>query len=357
MSGLTDIEHIDQKEYSELVELVIKNNMNIITLGPSGTGKTVIPIQICEALKLPYKIINLSVLERPDLIGVPYVHEGRTIYAPPIFLPMKDDPNTVLILDELDKVSEDLQAPLLEILQFNAVNSEALKIQAIIATGNLLDEGAHSRLLNRALTNRALVYQLTPTLDHFETYAIKSGFHPLLVQFIHTHTEFWHKPNYSDTAYAQPCPRMWEFASEALKKMDDDATPAFKTRVIAGYVGTEASLSFLTWLEYYRDLDAPINDLLEHGIHPQETSIDKRLMCATAVISKLCRLAEQKTKKAEMRKKAANIFGWLKTLEGDIIYGAMSVAKNTLDVLFDKYELSELEDFEEIVSYVEEVAA
>lgn len=364
MSGLTNIEPIDQAHYYEMLDFVIQKGMNIITLGPSGTGKTVIPMQVCKKRKLKYVLVNLSVLERTDLLGIPYADENnRTVYAPPKFLPMGADEDTVIIFDEMDKVSEDLQAPLLELLQFQSVNGQKLNIKAIVATGNLPDEGAFSHLLNKALTNRALVFELVPSPQLFRKHAVKSGYDSMIVQFITVHEEFWLKPDPSETAYATPCPRMWQEASDALKNLPEDASVDMKYRIIAGYVGHEAAMKFRIWLEYYRDLDGPIMDLFERGIHPEELDIDKKLILATAVVHKLCRTAT--TVKSgtdvlspkQMKQRAANVFGWLKGLEGDIMYGAISVAKHNIDLLFEKYNLSEVEEFEEVLAYVDSVAA
>lgn len=89
---LTDVPDIDQKTMARVMRFGIRDNKNILVLGPSGGGKTFIAIDVAntEGCRLIY--INLAVLERTDFQGFPVISDDKTLvsYATPDFLPFAD---------------------------------------------------------------------------------------------------------------------------------------------------------------------------------------------------------------------------------------------------------------------------
>ncbi len=163
---LNDIYEIDQATLADVYDFTIDSKGNTIVFGASGIGKTEMAIQAAQRKGFKkfgepggYYYLNLSVLESVDLTGLPKIENNLTTFCPPDFLPFldKDKPKqkpSILIVDEIDKASDELQNPCLELFQFRSVNGKKLNIDAIIATGNLPDERAKSRALSHALTNR-----------------------------------------------------------------------------------------------------------------------------------------------------------------------------------------------------------
>jgi len=184
MVDLVDIKTVDQKQLETLALGTILSGGAQIVLGPSGTGKTFIFKQVCEQLKVKAIYLNLSVLERPDLMGIPYRDGKRQQWATPQYVPLEGDEEAVIILDELDKASEDLQAPLLEFIQFRTINGLKTNIKAVLATGNLPDEGAYSNLLSKALTGRCIIHELKPEFNYWVDWMVKEKKNPLPVGFL-----------------------------------------------------------------------------------------------------------------------------------------------------------------------------
>lgn len=89
---LTDVPQINQKNFKTLVRTAIRCGSNILVIGPSGGGKTIIANEACreEACRLIY--INLAVLERTDFQGFPVISDDKKLvsYATPEYLPFAD---------------------------------------------------------------------------------------------------------------------------------------------------------------------------------------------------------------------------------------------------------------------------
>ena len=59
-------------------------------------------------------VLDLSLLEPPDLVGLPIVTAGRTTYALPQVLP--SDGAGILMLEELNRAERYIQQPALQLL-------------------------------------------------------------------------------------------------------------------------------------------------------------------------------------------------------------------------------------------------
>ena len=116
---LTNVREINQKEFKSMAKFAIRNGGNIMVLGPSGGGKTIITKEAAAEEKCNMIYINLSVLERTDFQGFPVISDDRSLvsYATPDFLPFADtdirDERNALIafrdsLSEKDKKNGDV---------------------------------------------------------------------------------------------------------------------------------------------------------------------------------------------------------------------------------------------------------
>src|ERR1700678_2771262 len=130
----------------------IQASSNIFVVGRRGSGKSAICHQQIEAADHHEAYANLSTYERVDLGGYPNLspsskedkkeHFIRYI-LPLIYEPMiYGDKPVVLLFDEVDKVSSELWAPLLEIIHEKSINGRKLpNLRSVLMTGNLISEG------------------------------------------------------------------------------------------------------------------------------------------------------------------------------------------------------------------------
>ena len=369
MPILTNVHEIDQSTYKAVLDFNINTRNNLLVLGMAGTGKTEMAQQACDRWGAsvgrndsPYIYLNLSVLEAPDLIGLPIITADKRVdYAVPKFLPRKEgtdaDPGKqfILVVDELDKAKPELQNPLLELFQFHSINGTPLDIQAIIATGNLPEEGAFSQPISMALTNRCKVYRLTHSFDAWREWAQENNVNPLVIGFLSKNQEYLCMPSVEGdpTAYCRPSPRSWAQAAKELNLTNPkDHSVDFQSMLVAGRVGTAAAVKFRTWLDYYRHVEPLVDELWEKGKSPpmNDMTIDKQLVCAIAavdMVAQACRKqpktpADKQKQMDEVQKGAKNVFSWVKQLSGEFQIGAV---KSTLNMkLIQDFQLTKIKE-------------
>lgn len=337
------ISNINQSE--DIVFDLVVPDLESFAAGGFVNHNTELAIQRVKNYNLSHYHVNLSVLEPPDLVGLPFTREGKTSYAPPEFLPWLSEesgPPVTLLLDELDKAHQDLQNPLLELLQFHSVNGRKLNLQGIICTGNLPDENAFSRKVSHALTNRCSIYKVKHDFQPWRKWAVEVGLNPLIVSFLQSNQDFLLVKERSGdpTAYCSPSPRSWTYAARDLDKLDydkfaerykqeqadelsevelpedilkaeiDEKFIGQQFRIIAGRVGVSAALQLKMWLTYYRDLEPVINEILDTGLSQRQLTSDQQIICATSVLSGM-KQRFSRMKQSEKPVLADRVFGWM----------------------------------------------
>ena len=339
---LTNIVEITQDVYQDALRFNVRSGGNLMVFGQAGIGKTEMAQQIAESEGFGVYYLNLSVLEAPDLLGLPIITEDQSVdYARPRFLPVegKVERPVVLLVDEIDKSKPELQNPLLELFQSHTLNGTKLAIQAIIATGNLPDEGAHSQPVSHALTNRCKVYKLTHSFEPWRQWAQDAGLNALVVGFLSKNQEYLSRPpvDGDPTAYCRPSPRAWSLAARDLDKTTNKDTVEFQTMLVAGRVGSEAAVKFRVWLDHYRHVEPIIDKLVADGTKPDLNSmtIDKQLVCAIGAVNAVSREARRTDLKDKAKhntaveKAATNVFNWLQTIPTEFQVAAV---KSTLSM-------------------------
>jgi hypothetical protein len=331
---LTGIYEIDQAQLMNLYKFSITNGTNLLTFGPAGIGKTEMAMQACKAMGYKFKYLNLSMLEAPDLMGLPRIDDrsNKAIYALPDGFPLRSDggEESILLVDEIDKAKPELQNPMLELFQFRSINGVALNFRAVLATGNLPDENAFSQPVSHALTNRCSVYRVRHAFEPWRDWAVKARINPLIVGFLSKNQDFLLKKpaEGDDTAYAHPSPRAWALASKDLDAVEGNNT-SFKEMLVAGRCGIGAAVKFKVWIEYYHIVEPLIEDLLKTGKKPsRELEIDKQIICAIAGCNAMLETYRDSTKTQKERERVTKIVcEWLIGLPPD---HAIAASKSTL---------------------------
>ena len=349
---LSGVVEIPNDTYMDVLRFNVRTGGNTLVFGQAGIGKTEMAQQAAELEGYGVCYLNLSVLEAPDLLGLPLITDDKSVdYARPRFLPIegKVDKPVVLLVDELDKAKPELQNPLLELFQSHSLNGTKLAIKAIIATGNLPDEGAHSQPVSHALTNRCKVYKLVSSFEPWRQWAQDSNLNAFIIGFLSKNQEFLSRPPIEGdpTAYCRPSPRAWSQAARELDQTTTKDTVEFQTLLVAGRVGSEAAAKFRVWLDHFRHLEPIIDRLVADGTMPNmgDMTIDRQLVCAigaTAAVAQECRKdAKDKAKHQEsVNKVAKNVFSWLQKLPSEFQIAAV---KSTLNMeIIQKFQLTKI---------------
>lgn len=360
----TNVHTINQPGLKRFAKFTIQTGGNLMIFGPSGSGKTEISIQSVIETDHDYVYLNLSVLEAPDLIGLPCIDEKmmQTKYALPAAFPRapstreKGHKGKILVVDEIDKAKPELQSPMLELFQFRSINGQELDFDAVLATGNRPDEGAFSLPVSKALTNRCKVYQMAPEFDPWQEWAAGCNLNGLVVGFLSRNREYFSRPDKSGdvTAYCSGSARSWSNAAKDLDAAQESGENdyTFQQNIVAGYVGVEAAVKFQVWLEHYKEIYPMIDALVNQGKHPnlEHTTVDKVIVTAIASGQEIARRCENpmpsKKEIEDVKKVVRNVSNWLRTMSADVQIASM---KSTLTVpKITAYKMPEISDFMEI---------
>jgi hypothetical protein len=348
---LTGVYCVDQATLKTLYRFSIESGGNIMVFGAAGTGKTEMAQQAAIECQREAVYLNLSVLEAPDLMGLPMIDPETKCseYATPKYLPIKGSrrEDVVLIVDEIDKAKPELQNPMLELFQFRSINGRPLAISSIIATGNLPEEGAFSLPVSHALTNRCMVYKVESAFDPWQQWAVNASLNGLVVGFLSKNPEYllMPPPDGDNTAYSHASPRAWAAAARDLDRVMKEPVE-FQTMLVAGRVGQAAAVKFRVWLEHYRFIEPMINKLVREGVKPDvsDMTVDRIMVCAIASCNHIVKLAQGtlEPEKAELTANVLtvtkNVFSWLGDLSPDFAIGAV---KSTLSMnIINKYKLT-----------------
>lgn len=368
---LTDIIEIDVGQLKQMMRFAARTGSNLLVFGAAGIGKTEMAEQSAAEEEFDSTYLNLSTLEAPDLMGLPFVNKdtSKTIYALPEQFPRRGELGPdgkplkprILIVDELDKAKPELQNPMLELFQKRSVNGLPLNFHAVLATANLPDEGAFSQPVSHALTNRCSIFRANHSFDVWQKWAVENGVHPLITGFLAKNTDLLlQKPPQGDeTAYCHPSPRAWTLASKDLKNTSTKSSDLdFETMLIAGRVGKATAAKFRVWLDHYRHIEPFIDELVRSGKHPVfpqgEDTIDRILICAIAgcdAILNTIRTAEAKKNLSEeerakvVHKVVENVMGWIKGLLPELQIAAV---KTVITMpMVTNYQLMKIKPFME----------
>lgn len=350
---LTNVPEISMKEYLQMLRFTIRNQRNLLIIGSAGSGKTEAAKEIASEVGYEVVYLNLSVLEAPDLIGLPMLSkEGRVNYALPSFFPLESSNKIVLLIDEADKAKPELQNPMLELLQFRSINGRPLNIEACVLTGNLPDEGAHAGLISTALTNRCFTFKLETDFESWQTWAVSKGVNSLVVAFLGRHPDLLRSVSKHDdpTEYCRPSPRAWTLAGQDLDAAEGESIDIM-TNIVAGRVGHAAAVKFKVWLEHYRIIEPKIKLLIEKGTHPDLSgeAIDRIFIYGIAAATAI----RKHNQKDKVQKIAKNTFAFLETLPPEIQIGAV---RSALDLKFiEKFGLSSVPEVMKVYTRIHDV--
>jgi MoxR-like ATPase len=178
----------------------------VLLEGPTGVGKSEIIRRVAEQLGIETTVLDLSLLEPPDLVGLPFVKDGRTEYALPHVLPR--DGAGILLLEELNRAERYIQQPALQLLSARRLHEYELPEGWVcVATINPQTADYHVTALDKALRARFLQVSVRADRASWLAWAQTRNLHPGIVALAHAH----------ERMLDDVPPRTWTYASELLQ--------------------------------------------------------------------------------------------------------------------------------------------
>ena len=200
----------------EVLAVAHQTRKPVLLEGPSGIGKSECVRSVAEdRLDVACIALDLSLLEPPDLLGLPVIAKGRTSYATPTSLPL--DGTGILLLEELNRAERYIRQPVLQLLSARSLNDYVLPDDwSVVAAVNPQNAGYDVDSLDPALLDRFLRLKVTADRDSWVAWAVAAGVHPVVLELARTH----------DRLLEGASPRAWKHVSDLLHHFAGDEAPA-----------------------------------------------------------------------------------------------------------------------------------
>ena len=157
----------------KMVHSLIKGGKNVMLTGATGAGKTTYCFELADKLNMNCEVINCGSTQdaRTSLLGYFQLKDGNTNFTPSDFIKAIQKPNTLIVLDELSRASDDAFNILFPILDYRReimIEEQSGKERKVkvadgvrfVATANIGLEYSSTRSLDRALQDRFMTFNL-----------------------------------------------------------------------------------------------------------------------------------------------------------------------------------------------------
>lgn len=210
-----------------VLEVAYRARRAVLLEGPTGIGKSEVVRSVAEGLGIAHVVLDLSLLEPPDLVGLPVVEGGRTRYALPSVLPTEGA--GILMLEELNRAERYIQQPALQLLSARRLHEYVLPEGWVcVATVNPQSSEYHVTTLDKALRARFLELEVRADRGAWLAWAQTRDLHPGVLALAQTHERF----------LEDVPPRTWTYVSDVLKAFtaDELADATLLRDVLGGYL-------------------------------------------------------------------------------------------------------------------------
>ena len=205
-----------------------------LLVGRHGVGKSEILAQAAEELGVEYVCRDLSLMEPPDLVGLPRLEGGVTRFFPPGFLPR--DGEGLLVFEELNRCQSYMRAPCLQLLTARTLNDYRLPDGWLPAAAVNPPDGDYDVTeLDPALLSRFVVVGVEADPREWMVWAEGRGLHPDVLGYVRSDPRIFDDTN----------PRAWAGVSDLLRAAAEDGVGREALEAaVAGLVGDGRAVAF-----------------------------------------------------------------------------------------------------------------
>ena len=238
------------KQVVDALVMAYRANTPVLVVGRHGIGKSQLLEQAAKALGIGCIVRDLSLMEPPDLVGLPYQKDGRTVYAPPSFLPSGG--RGLFICEELNRCEKYMLAPCLQLLTARKLNDYVLPegwlpVAAINPAGDAYDVSE----LDPALLSRFTRIEVEACPKTFVAWAQGNGVHQAVSHYVTGVKDIF--------ASDESNPRAWTYLSQLLKAFEKNTgscSEGVLLSMMAGQVGEIHARAFLK--HYHHGTEEPL---------------------------------------------------------------------------------------------------
>jgi MoxR-like ATPase len=219
--------------------------------GPPGIGKSALVTQFAKAVGLPCVSLLGSQLAPEDIIGVPQIKDGCSVFCPPRNIARKDA--YCLFLDELNACSQEVQKAFYSLIHERRIGEYELPAgSVVIGAGNRAQDNAIVKPMSSALINRMAHFQLQVSSRQWLEWAAESGLHPHIIEYIGIRPDhLWSPPPKTEEPFSTP--RSWHMLSDAFKEYGDSPAQEDLLRLSRACLSPHHAVQFNAFIKQVRN--------------------------------------------------------------------------------------------------------
>lgn len=184
----------------------------ILIKGDHGIGKSEVVKRAAKMLDVPYIDFRLSQNDVGDLKGMPFHVKGRTVFAPPEFMPLSEEDRKdlkaligltddigagkygdkgILFLDEINRANREVQQAAFELVLDRRLNLRSLPSGWRVVAAINDDEDIYTvGQMEPAFLSRFYMIDFKPTQQEWYDWAEEAGIHESILSFLKKCPEF-----------------------------------------------------------------------------------------------------------------------------------------------------------------------
>lgn len=228
----------------EILSGAYRANRPALLVGRTGIGKSEIMEQMKQKLGIEVIVRDLSLMEAPELTGLPERKNGTVEYAKPKWLPTEG--LGLLVFEEFNRAHRQTRTPCLQLLTARRLNDYILPEGWLpMAAINPPDDNDDYDVdhLDPAMMARFCVINVAPDIRNWLKWAEKNQVHQAVRGFVGNAPKAFEAPGCN--------PRSWKYVSDWMRA--HESNPLGKQTLLAalsGHVGDSMARAFL---KVYRD--------------------------------------------------------------------------------------------------------
>lgn len=211
----------------QILKIAYRTSLPLLLEGSTGVGKSQIVEQFTKQEDLDLVVLDLSLLEPPDLIGLPIIEDNRTRYATPASLPQSG--KGILMLEELNRAETPVMQPALQLLSARRLNDYHLPEGWLcVAAINPEDEDYMVNVLDPALRSRFMQLRVTATPESWLQWADVNDVHSTIKDIV----------RFNPDVFIAASPRSWAYTSKVINQLtaEEIANEHLLLSVLCGYL-------------------------------------------------------------------------------------------------------------------------
>jgi len=302
----------------EQVKLCYAANLPLLLIGRHGVGKSESLKAAAAELGVGFLCRDLSLMEPPDLIGLPVPDKEVTRFRPPNFLPREG--KGLLVFEELNRCEKFMRSPCLQLLTDRSLNDYRLPpgwLPMACINPASDDEGYDVDELDPALLSRFVQVQVEPDVKEWLVWAGKIGIHPGVLDYLAADGTIFDSPLSN--------PRAWKYVSDLVHAATASQASRESLRAgVLGLVGDKRGTAFLRVLKDHAELltaDEILPGYATYRSQLQSLVHNGQLDLVKAAMMSVLRYLQTKPKYELVRRKPKqwrNLGRFLDDLPGDL---------------------------------------